>query len=226
MKLAMGLFALLVSEVHATTWDLTTDYSNASNPNGAWTCGRKWSIENGVFDVASWRWGDSGTVPSGGYGWYMNNWGHGGPSFLDGDGLQGPYAWSKNNSNGIADVRWTSPAAGLYSFSADFTGADSRGVDNYVYVAVNDSLVFSGRITGDLDSETYSVSSTYLGAGDHIDFAIQWAGGVYSEYGWTEIGGTVSTIPEPLTFSTFMLASTWIALILARKRGKQASSSI
>lgn len=213
--LSISFCAIVSPVVKASTWDITADYSSVNNPNGVWEYGRKWTVDSSSFDLMSFRWSSSGTVSSGGIGWYMGNWGHGGPSMSDGNGTTvGPRVWAKNNSNGMPVVRWTSSQAGSYSIDTIFTGADSRGVDNFVYVAVNDSLVFSDRISANLATAGYSANNISLQAGDHVDFMIAWAGGVYSEYGWTEIEGTISAVPIPpalYLFGTGLLGLVGIA---------------
>ena len=215
---SMSFFALISPVAKASTWDITTDYSSVNNPNGVWEYGRKFTVESNAFDLMLFRWDSTGTVPSGGIGWYMGNWGHGAPGMLDGNGTTvGPRLWAKDNSNGMAVVRWTSPQAGSYSVDALFTGADSRGVDNFVYVAVNDSMVFSDRVSFNLDTAGYSVGNISLQAGDHVDFMIAWAGGVNSEYGWTEVEGTISAVPVPA--AAWLFGSGLIGLIgFARRK--------
>ena len=214
---SMSICAFISPVVKASTWDITTDYSSVNNPNGVWEYGRKWTIESSAFDLMSFRWDTSGTLSSGGIGWYMGNWGHGAPSMLDGNGTTvGPRVWAKNNSNGMPVIRWTSSQAGSYSIDALFTGADNRGVDNFVYVAVNDSLVFSDRVSSNLATAGYSVGNISLQAGDHVDFMIAWAGGVNSEYGWTEVEGTISAVPIPP--AVWLFSSGLIGLVGVARR--------
>ena len=114
-------------------WDLVGQYSIASNPTGAWSYGRKWSATAPGLDVFGVRWGS--------YGWYMGNVGHGGPS-IQGVAGSSVILWAKNNSNGLACARWTAPFAGRFTLHAAFVGADSRGVDNNVYVVVDGVQLF------------------------------------------------------------------------------------
>lgn len=167
----------------AQSWDFGSSYSTTSNPNGAWSWGRKWAVEGGSFDLFTVRW-DSG--------WYLGNWGHGGPSIADHCAI-----WAKDNSNGYPVVRWTCPEAGAYNISGSFTGADSRGVDNFVYVVVDEQTGFSDRVTSDGDSAPFSLDDLQLQQGDSIDFVAVWGGGVTSESSWTHLGATITTVPEP-----------------------------
>lgn len=160
------------------TWDSIRDYSTTSNPNGAWSYCRTWTTSAQSVDVMRWRWAS---------GWWLNNPGHGGPSILDGVSL-----WAKNNSNGYPVVRWTCPRLGRYRFSGVFEGADSRGVDNLVYVAVNGSVLFNGHVNSPTSVVPFSGAGLILHPGDHVDFLLRWNGGVYSEYGWTRLRALIS----------------------------------
>lgn len=164
-------------------WDLVGQYSIASNPTGAWSYGRKWSATAPGLDVFGVRWGS--------YGWYMGNVGHGGPS-IQGVAGSSVILWAKNNSNGLACARWTAPFAGRFTLHAAFVGADSRGVDNNVYVVVDGVQLFTARIVDNTTIVPFDAQELQLGAGSTIDLVVQWAGGVYSEYGWISASAHVS----------------------------------
>lgn len=168
------------------SWDVSGDYSITHNPNGVWSYCRKWSVEGLAADVMSVRWGSSG--------WYLGNVGHGGPAFQ-----AGPILWAKNNSNGYPATRWRCPKDGFYRVEGTFRGADSRGVDNFVYVVVAGQIVFADRIRTPGEQVAFELDPGFFEAGASIDFVVVWAGGVYSEYGWTGLNAVVSRIgPEEL----------------------------
>lgn len=160
-------------------WDMTADYSGQSNPNGVWSYGRKWSPDNKGFDLLTVKWGASG--------WYMGNWGHGGPSIQSGPGL-----WAKNNSNGLPVVRWTCPEEGWYQLATEFIGGDSRGVDVTAYVALNDSVIFNSIISANGETRQFQLPRIHLNKNDRFDFLIRWNGNIYYEYSWTAVRGTIS----------------------------------
>ncbi len=210
-RLALSvIFALLaitafvsVARSAVAVWSIGGDYSCQTNPNGAWSYGRTWAAgAGGGFDLMNYTWYNSSpscTCTGNNCGRYMGNWGHGGPSMSP-----APLRlWAKNNTNGYPDVRWTCSDAGTYHVAGRFRGDDSRGVDNYVYVVVDDVVRSSGRVRANMDSVTFSLDVS-LAAGSHVDFVVVWAGGVYSEYGWTGIEGTI----EP-TFATPAARHTW-----------------
>lgn len=169
---------------HAEVWSAATDYSITENPNGAWSYGRKWSPTVSAIDLMPVRWGDSG--------WYLGNWGHGGPS------IQGYVnMWAKDNSNGLPALRWTAPRVGTYSVDIEFTGNDSRGVDVYAFVIVNSVEMFSQRILGSGSLAHYSAQNIAMNSGDTIDLVVQWGGSVYYEYNWTLVSATVTDFAQP-----------------------------
>ena len=174
------------SLVHSASWDSGADYSITNNPNGEWSYNRKFAVTGTAADVMTVRWDSTG--------WYLGNFGHGGPSFY-----AGPHLWAKNNTNGYPALRWTTPAAGSYNISGAFIGDDNRGVDNFVYVVVNGITAFTGRVTGYLDQESFAFNNLNLNAGDPVDFVLTWAGGVNSELGWTQASVQISAVPEVQT---------------------------
>jgi hypothetical protein len=131
--MAAVLVAISSLSMAAESWDASADYSAMNNPSGAWSYGRKWTVEASAMDLFTVRWGDSG--------WYLGNVGHGGPSIQGGANM-----WAKNNSNGYPCDRWTCPTTGRYNIRGRYNAADARGMDSYVYVVINGSVVFSSRI--------------------------------------------------------------------------------
>ena len=165
------------------SWDMSAEYSIINNPNGAWSYGRKWNPGGSAFDILNIRWGDSG--------WYLGNWGHGGPSIQE-----GPNLWAKDNSNGIPVVRWTCPISGYYNLSSSFKGVDSRGVDVATYVTLNDSIIFNDNIEAYLEITEYSFDCIFLNQNDYLDFSIKWNGNIYYETSWTIVNGTFNKYVE------------------------------
>ncbi|MBK8475316.1 MAG: immunoglobulin domain-containing protein [Opitutaceae bacterium] len=165
------------------TWSITTDYSASQNPIGAWSYGRKWSVDAPAFDLFTVRWGDTG--------WYLGNYGNGGPSIQG-----GPVLWAKANGTGYPCVRWTCPKTGYYNIVGKFTGADSRGVDNNVYVVIAGTTAMSARLQGYEQQAPFQHREVSLTLGQEVDFTMAWAGGVYSEYGWTDLDAVISEVPR------------------------------
>lgn len=200
------------SSSQATLWDSSVDYSTQNNPNGAWSYNRKWAVGGTAADLMTVQWDGSG--------WYLGNFGHGGPSFY-----AGPHLWAKNNTNGYPALRWTTPVDGQYDIVGSFIGDDARGIDNLVYVVMNGLTVFTGNVTGYLDEEPFAFRGLNLKAGDLVDFVLTWNGGVYSEYGWTLASVTISTeiapaVQEPTTLPV-MAISALVAFAFGAGRGRR-----
>jgi hypothetical protein len=172
--------------VYTDTWNMAKEYSITDNPNSVWSYGRKWSADGNIFDLMTVRWGTSG--------WFLGNWGHGGPS-IQGDPNVGIDLWAKDNSNGLPAVRWKTPKSGMFNLVATFTGWDSRGVDVIVYIAVNDSIIFSHNIRSYLDSTKYTSNKFHLDQGGYIDFLIQWNAGC-TECAWTLVNGIINRFAQ------------------------------
>jgi hypothetical protein len=177
-----SLLLLQGSDVKCQVWNMATGYSCTQNPADVWSYGRKWNPASTSFDLVNQIWSNCW--------WWMGNWGHGAPAIMIWSQL--PSMWAKTNSNGLPAIRFTSPSTGLFTINGKFNGIDSRGVDNHVYIVMDDSVVFTARLTHYLDSVSYSAENIPILQGSHIDFIVQWAGGVYSEYGVIEVDATIS----------------------------------
>jgi len=168
---------------------MNADYSISNNPSGTWSYGRKWSVTATAMDLF--------TVPWVGGGWYLGNVGDGGPS------VQGTRVemWAKANANGYPCGRWTCPMAGTYSIIGNFTGNDSRGVDNYVYVIINGSVTFSNRVQSYLQTVCFTNTNVALNQGDFVDFTLVWGGTGSSEANWTSMQAIISTPDQQTPYS-------------------------
>ena len=216
---ALAVFTFAPTSALATSWDIAADYSSQNNPNGVWSYNRKWTVDGTAADTMTVKWGTSG--------WYLGNVGNGGPSIQGGPLSQGGVLlWAKYNGNGFPDVRWTAPDSGTFDIVGSFVGADTRGVDNYVYVVVNGTIVFQDRVTGNMTEKDFSLMSVPLLAGSTVDFVLSWAGGVYSEYGWTQANATISEEPTSAPEPTSMLLLSGGALLLGLGRRKASSTAV
>lgn len=208
LALLLSWLVLFVPNAFATVWNLTADYSTTTNPNGPWSYDRKWSANATAADPMTVQWGSAG--------WYLGNFGHGGPS------IQGyVLLWAKNNSNGLPTVRWTAPNDGFYDIDGVFTGADDRGVDSYVYTVIDGATLFTDRLTAYLDTATFSLDNIYLHTGSTVDFVQAWAGGVSSEASWVRADATIaygSGIPEPAGYALFGCGITLLMFFTRRQR--------
>ena len=108
------------TRAQAQSWDLTSGFSCASNPNGPWSFGASDALVGGTFVTLPFSTSQGGTYP--GCGWqpdaatsypdveFTTNTPIGAPG--------GPTL--ANGANAIAMIRWTAPAAGVYTVSSTF----------------------------------------------------------------------------------------------------------
>jgi len=102
--------------------------------------------------------------------------------------------WADNNSNGLPTIRWICPYDGIFNLNTVFVGYDSRGVDMIAYIALNDSIVFTGNVEYYNDSAISSINDLPLHQGDHIDYLVQWnGGGNHGSCCWTEVNATIDS---------------------------------
>lgn len=209
---AVSCVILAAASAHATS--IAGDYSVVSNPNGDWVYGRTNDLAVSTLTTMNVRWAA---------GWYLGNVGHGGPSVHDVvPNVQtagvlvwsdtGPFLWAKDNSNGYPVIRWTAPTSGTFSIIGEFEGADSRGVNNQVYVVINGTTAFSDAVTSTGDLAPFSLTNVNLTAGDHVDFLLTNTGGD-TETGWTRVNASI--VPEP---STALLVGIGLALVSVHTR--------
>lgn len=181
IQTTVAFLALATSGMCAGSWDISTNYSTTSNPSGAWSYGRKWTVQTTTMDLFTVRWGSSG--------WNFGNTGNGGPAVQ-----AGPVMWAKYNGNGYPCIRWTCPKSGKYNIRGGFNAADNRGMDSFVYVVINGSITFSNRIQSYPQSVAFTNDSVSLNQGNFVDFTLTWGGGVYSEYSWTDVDAAITEV--------------------------------
>jgi hypothetical protein len=191
----------------------------AANPNGVWSYGYSSGFTNpvtlftntvqGGFDSSNEQlWltqsinvGDSPAVE-------YNN----GPAFNDGNvaaaanqillvaGIQGQYA----------DLIFTAPTPGIYSFVGSFTG-DQVNIGDFVGIASNGSVVFNSTVTSEGQIVSFNDNLT-LAAGNTVVFSVGPDGGLQN----VGLNLTVSTgTPEPS--STALLGIGLIAFVVLGK---------
>ncbi len=157
--------------VHA---DVTKDFSTVANPNGAWTFGYSLgdpTADAGGIVVFSTVSNATPNIPS----WYdPANVVLGAPSAWRNDSaatvsgiVPGEFAVHPGNAGEYAIVRWTAPAAGVYSVTLQFKTGDT-GDTNGLLLHKGVALVTEGSTSTDAVHEL----DVTLAAGDHLDVAV------------------------------------------------------
>jgi hypothetical protein len=207
------LFAMLmamVSGAQAATFDAFTDFSTASNPNGAWTYGFETTL-GGALTLYD--------QPSG-----TTVWRH---SVVQSLGAPADFITSTTAGfhPGQADqfsvFRFTAPSAGAYSLSSSFSPLDSTTTD--VHVLLNGVGIFSGIVDAS-HSPTFTTLLT-LGAGSTIDFAVGFGENNNFFSDSTALTATLRTVEAVAEPGTLMLLGTGLAA-LSRAAWKRTRQSV
>lgn len=197
------------SLVRANVWNVTSQFSAASNPNGQWSYG--WfdsgfttftlftENRNTVSDPAwynssldAWVWiNNTGSTSYG----VPNGW----LSLAPGTGSEAPIA------------RWTAQDSGTVRVVGQYLVGDSREMDLMIFTGnattPKKDTLWTGKDAGSFD---FTVS---VAPNDTLNFAIY---GGYS-FGNTPLEATISTIPEPVTVGLLLGAGT-LVLVWRRSR--------
>lgn len=192
---------------HAVVYDVATDFSLESNPNGVWIYGYSGTLGGTLnfYDQASvdgagnqlWR---SSVVQS-----------LGAPA--DWKRTDGTAAFHPGQGGEYSVYRFTAPSQGTYNLSVVFTGIDSTTTD--VHVLQGSNSLFSGNISGFGSTSNYATSLS-LAANDIVDFAVGFGNGsFYSDA--TGIAATLTPVPEPETYA-LLLSGLVLVGFTARRR--------
>jgi len=82
-----------------------------------------------------------------------------------------------------------------YNFEANLRGRFS-GVDNFVYVVVNGSIIFSNRVQAYLQVVTFTNDDVSLNQGDFVDFTLTWARRLFRVW-LTDVDAVIAEMQTP-----------------------------
>ena len=212
----------------AATYDISTDFSTASNPNDVWTYGFSTTL-GGILipyvqsstsgGIQAWRSLNANEPVD------FNNQTNGAIITCVGcDALPAHTAAFHPGPNGEFSVyRFIAPSAGIYMLDATFVGIDHGDTD--VHILDNGTEIYSANIATQGDSQSHSETRTLL-LGETIDFAV----GVGTDgsflFDSTSINGslTLSAVPEPEIYG-LLTAGLGLIGFVARRRKKALSAA-
>jgi hypothetical protein len=227
------VFLVFVGVASANSWDVANNFSLSANPNGQWSYGYSLGLTGSLtlYNTAI----TSGTLESWNYGSVSD------PNVVKNTSSSpvtpsspGTVTWPGNGfslhpgSNGTypsgtySHAVWTSPATGLYSVSATFTGwsihPPNPATTTDVYISVNGGSVFNEEINispyGNSVSFTPTVYNIPLGA--TVDFAVGEGSDLTYYYDTTGLAARISSVPLPP--SALLLGSGLLGLGLLRRK--------
>ena len=227
--IACGVAALTAAApMHAATYSAVNDFSLNGNPNGVWSYGSLSAVTGGTFSLYT----DTGTNQNftGSQNWYN---GQGFPNTASvlrnttttmqtngGSVVYFPNELEIDGESLTTDVRWTSPATGLYNVSGLFERTDTTSS-----AAVTVSIIENGTTTlfsapnfqTYLSQQTFNFGALSLPAGTTLDFVESAA---QANNDSTGLAATISTVPEP---SSLVGVACTVAAGLWRTRKRSAS---
>ncbi len=170
-----------VDAIAPVSADIATDFSVSANPNGAWSYGYvpgDPAVDAGALVLFSAVSNATPNIPA----WYdPANSVLGAPAAWRNDSAvtntsiaPGEFAVHPGNAGEYAVVRWTAPAAGVYSVALQFKTGDTGDTNGLL---LHDGVVL---VTDDSTSaETVHQLDVTLAAGSHLDVAVGGKGDFY-----------------------------------------------
>jgi hypothetical protein len=217
------LGAVAASPVHAA-FNLASDFSVASNPNGPYTYGSTPTL-GGTFTpytasltdgngIAVWYTPSTFNIPGVAHNTTANDY-TSPPSSIRPFQLVSHPDFGTNESV----IRFTVPASGLYTISAAYEGESNSGTSTDVYILRNSNTVsplFSGSVNGyRAGGPSYSSGTLSWLLGDQIDFVVTSRNGdAFNDS--TAIAATITQVPEPLTPGAALVVPA-VALVMKRR---------
>jgi hypothetical protein len=201
------------------TYDSSSDFSLASNPNGVWTYGSEPTLAgaftaytfSGTFGSAEfWGANANGDPPLDFYNPTASTVQTSQTAFL-GPGLS---AFHPGPNGEYSIYRFTAPATGVYALIGAFFAIDQHPTTTDIHILLDNVSIFDGNIDSNNSGTTYATNLPLTG-GDTLDFAVGFGNGNYS-FDSTGVDAKLTTsVPEP---STLCLLCLGIGSLLAAGR--------
>ncbi len=220
---------LLTTSAFAQTFDLNSQWSDASNPNGVW------SYRQSAANLPSSTWGfDFTSQPA----WVGSNpavWlkvqSTAGFDVQIGDVVN----HSSNGSAGLTNIVWTSPSAGTIDINGGVWMIRDIGRAVDWFIRQNGTLLSTGSLfSGDSFNRATpfnlnagsggAINTLAVSAGDQIELSFQQVGGT-GDYVGVNFAVTLSAVPEPTSLALGIMSLMGGVLILFHhRRHKQRRS--
>jgi hypothetical protein len=198
----------------AQTYSAAVDFSDSSNPNGAWSYGYSYGVGSTFIPdttntasygpglaLGGWM-GNVDSSPGANYPYALKNF-TANPVANNGTTVYQPgqLGLQPGSSNEDSIVRWTAPFSGTFNIAVTFSAMDSFGDSTDVHVLRNGSSLFNSMVLsgvfGSPSTVSFSVAQSVL-AGDTIDFVVGNDGNGLNN---DTTALTATIVPEPGTFT-------------------------
>lgn len=222
--LLVSLTSLFIcdSAVQGQNYNLGSDWSDVSNPNGVW------GYRQGTTLLSSGTWSFDFTPQTAWLGGIPAVWlkaqSTAGFDVAVGDVV----THTATTTNPLTNIVWTSPVAGTIDINGGVWMIRDIGRANNWFVRHNGSLLSSGSLSsGDpfnraspfnLDAGSGGVlNSIAVIAGDQIELSFQTTGNLAGDYVGVNLGIILTAVPEPGSLALMGLAAAGVALGAWRK---------
>lgn len=204
----------------AATFDLKTDWSDGSNPNGTWSYNVSGSPAGATFRTGD-TWGTPqpswGTIP----GWFKSN----GTEAFAHDWIAGDVITHSTAVGAFTDIVWTNPSNGNYDIAGNIWCTREIGRFNNWEVRVAGTVVASGFVgTGDpfdrnspmpfsVGALPGALNNVFIAAGQNVQLRVS---GADANGDYAGVNMSLTLVPEPAS----LVALTATSMLLLRRRAK------
>jgi len=190
----------VINSGNVNTYDVSADFSSVNNPNGVWSFGWSSTLYSDLHIYPSVGGNSQGLVS-----WNdPNNISAGAPAVSKNSTtsdvsagtvrLQPLQVWFHPGLHGeYSHIRWTVPAEGICTVTAEFSGVDVYPGTTDVHVVHNTISLFEEIVSGFGNKKSYEGTIT-VDKGDIIDFAVGYGNGNYA-YDSTGVAVKIAYLP-------------------------------